>query len=202
MKPLTLDDLLHAARDSKMSDDERREQAASFAFGQLALTKAWRNRPLTDLTELRTRCRELAGLSTSVMAEIVKISVKMSPSGRGPLLITEFRVQQKSHPFFQGFAGPTHTWIVRLHNPSTYADIRALMLSVLGANPHDATEPQADAASLLARAVCGSEAANESLRRKHGIDASVVVGVQLERVPDETRDGKPITRFLWRPAER
>lgn len=44
-----------------MTDEERREQAASFAFGQIALTKEWRDRPADELAQLRAHCRKLAG---------------------------------------------------------------------------------------------------------------------------------------------
>ncbi len=49
------------ARSIEMTDEERREQAASFAYGNLALTAEWRYRPESHLQELRMLCRELAG---------------------------------------------------------------------------------------------------------------------------------------------
>lgn len=61
---MTLNDLLEKARNSgPMTDEQRREQAADFAFGQLALTKEWRGRPISELDQLRALCRKLAGLS-------------------------------------------------------------------------------------------------------------------------------------------
>ena len=44
-----------------MTDEERNEQAASFAFGQLALTKEWQDKSAPELAELRETCRRLAG---------------------------------------------------------------------------------------------------------------------------------------------
>lgn len=55
-------DLIEAARKlGPMTDEQRREQAASFAFGNLALTSAWRDKSAPELAELRALCRELAG---------------------------------------------------------------------------------------------------------------------------------------------
>jgi hypothetical protein len=55
-------DLIERARAmGPMTDEERREQAASFAFGQLALTKEWRDKSARELAELRAACRRLAG---------------------------------------------------------------------------------------------------------------------------------------------
>lgn len=55
-------DLIEAARKlGPMTDEQRREQAASFAFGQLALTSAWADKAADELAELRQLCRELAG---------------------------------------------------------------------------------------------------------------------------------------------
>lgn len=50
------------ARKIVMTDAERREQAASFAFGNLALTKEWRYKPESELVKLRHMCMEMAGL--------------------------------------------------------------------------------------------------------------------------------------------
>jgi hypothetical protein len=44
-----------------MTDEEQREQAASFAFGNLALTKEWSTKPVAELAKLRELCRKLAG---------------------------------------------------------------------------------------------------------------------------------------------
>ena len=45
-----------------MTDEQRREQAASFAFGNLALTSQWRDKSGPELAELRAMCRRMAGL--------------------------------------------------------------------------------------------------------------------------------------------
>jgi hypothetical protein len=58
---MTLEDLITEARKHQMTDRERREQVASFAFGNLALTKEWSSRPIAELGELRTLCRKMAG---------------------------------------------------------------------------------------------------------------------------------------------
>jgi hypothetical protein len=56
--------LIEAARAlGPMSDNQRREQAASFAFGQLALTRKWRDKSAPELSELRELCRKLANCS-------------------------------------------------------------------------------------------------------------------------------------------
>lgn len=44
-----------------MTDEERREQAASFAFGQIALTREWHDKSAPELAELRALCRRMAG---------------------------------------------------------------------------------------------------------------------------------------------
>jgi hypothetical protein len=44
-----------------MTDGERREQAASFAFGNLALTREWADASAERLAELRAMCRRMAG---------------------------------------------------------------------------------------------------------------------------------------------
>lgn len=44
-----------------MTDSQRREQAASFAFGNLALTREWADRSSPELEELRELCRRMAG---------------------------------------------------------------------------------------------------------------------------------------------
>ncbi len=55
-------DLIEKARAlGPMTDEQRREQAASFAFGQLALTSAWRDKSAPELAVLRETCRQLAG---------------------------------------------------------------------------------------------------------------------------------------------
>ncbi len=55
-------ELIEAARAlGPMSDEQRREQAASFAFGQIALTSAWRDKQAPELAELRAMCRRMAG---------------------------------------------------------------------------------------------------------------------------------------------
>jgi len=55
-------DLIEEARKrGPMSDAERREQAASFAFGNLALTSQWRDATHEELKVLRERCRRAAG---------------------------------------------------------------------------------------------------------------------------------------------
>ncbi len=60
---MTFEQLLEQARAlGPMTDEQRREQAANFAFGQLALTKEWHGRPLSELAELRALCRKMAGL--------------------------------------------------------------------------------------------------------------------------------------------
>lgn len=48
-----------------MTDEQRREQAASFAFGQIALTSQWRDRSAPELAKLRETCRQMAGLGAS-----------------------------------------------------------------------------------------------------------------------------------------
>jgi len=53
--------LIEAARKVVMTDEQRREQAASFAFGQLALTKEWSDKSAPELAELRALCRKMAG---------------------------------------------------------------------------------------------------------------------------------------------
>lgn len=60
---MTLEDLIEAAKKlPPMTDLERREQAASFAFGQIALTREWREKPVEDLAKLQAMCRKAAGL--------------------------------------------------------------------------------------------------------------------------------------------
>lgn len=53
--------LVERARAPRMTEEERREQAASFAFGQMALMKEWRDAPPETLDKLRALCRRLAG---------------------------------------------------------------------------------------------------------------------------------------------
>jgi hypothetical protein len=45
-----------------MTDEQRREQAASFAFGQIALTSDWRDKTAPELDRLRKTCRQMVGL--------------------------------------------------------------------------------------------------------------------------------------------
>ncbi len=45
-----------------MTERERREQAASFAYGNLALMKKYDNASPTTLAHLRDMCRKAAGL--------------------------------------------------------------------------------------------------------------------------------------------
>jgi hypothetical protein len=55
-------DLIEKARAlGPMTDEQRREQAASFAFGNLALTKEWCDKPSDELAKLRDACRRAAG---------------------------------------------------------------------------------------------------------------------------------------------
>jgi hypothetical protein len=55
--------IIEAARKlGPMTDEQRREQAASFAFGQIALTAAWRDKTAPELDRLRETCRQMAGL--------------------------------------------------------------------------------------------------------------------------------------------
>lgn len=49
-----------------MTDEERREQAASFAFGQLALTREYADATADKLAELRERCRCAAGCADAI----------------------------------------------------------------------------------------------------------------------------------------
>ncbi len=60
-KDKTLAELMILARSIVMTDEERREQAASFAYGNLALTKEWQYKPESELVKLRMLCREMAG---------------------------------------------------------------------------------------------------------------------------------------------
>lgn len=50
-----------ARKRGPMTDEERREQAASFAFGNLALTREWCDKTADQLAELRETCRRMAG---------------------------------------------------------------------------------------------------------------------------------------------
>lgn len=61
MSDLTLEELIEKARKTPMTDDERREQAASFAYGNLALTKEWADASEEKLAWLRSTCRRMAG---------------------------------------------------------------------------------------------------------------------------------------------
>lgn len=55
-------DLIEEARKrGPMTDEERKEQAASFAFGNLALTKEWIDADAVKLAGLRAMCRRMAG---------------------------------------------------------------------------------------------------------------------------------------------
>lgn len=54
-------DLIEKARAVPMTEDERREQTANFAFGNLAMTKEWENRSPAELEALRQKIRKLAG---------------------------------------------------------------------------------------------------------------------------------------------
>lgn len=64
-KKTTINDLVELMKQARdrgpMSDEERREQAASFTFGNLALTKEWREKSVIELAELRKLCRKMAG---------------------------------------------------------------------------------------------------------------------------------------------
>ncbi len=53
--------LIQHARIVQMTDKDRREQAASFAFGQVALMKEHANDTQAELAELMATCRRLAG---------------------------------------------------------------------------------------------------------------------------------------------
>lgn len=60
-----LEKLIEEARKrGPMTDEERREQAASFAFGNLALTKEYANASEAKLVQLRSTCRRMAGCSS------------------------------------------------------------------------------------------------------------------------------------------
>lgn len=57
-----LAELIRKARElPPMTPEEEREQAASFAYGQVALMKEWHDAPPEKLEELRQLCRRLAG---------------------------------------------------------------------------------------------------------------------------------------------
>ena len=56
-----LADLIEKARAAPMTEEERREQTANFAFGNLAMTKEWHNRSPAELEALRQKIRKLAG---------------------------------------------------------------------------------------------------------------------------------------------
>ncbi len=62
-------DLIEKARAlGPMTDAERREQAASFAFGNLALTSQWADKPADELAKLRELCRKAAGCEEAEIA--------------------------------------------------------------------------------------------------------------------------------------
>lgn len=64
-----LAELIEAARKlPPMTDEERREQAASFAFGQIALTREYADADADKLAALRALCRKMAGCSDDRLA--------------------------------------------------------------------------------------------------------------------------------------
>lgn len=50
-----------ARRLPAMTEEERREQAASFAFGNMALTREWQKKTPEELAALKAQIRKLAG---------------------------------------------------------------------------------------------------------------------------------------------
>lgn len=56
-----LDELIKRVTAMPMTDEERREQAASFAFGNIALTKEWANKSEEELNKLRRKLRRMSG---------------------------------------------------------------------------------------------------------------------------------------------
>jgi hypothetical protein len=54
--------LIREASKHPMTDQQRKEQAASFVFGNLALMKEYEHATPAELRELRERCRKAAGL--------------------------------------------------------------------------------------------------------------------------------------------
>lgn len=63
-KQLELDALIVEIRNlPPMTQEQKAEQAASFAYGNIALTKEYRDAPPAKLEELRVLCRRAAGLT-------------------------------------------------------------------------------------------------------------------------------------------
>jgi len=59
----TLADMMADALEAGLTDDERREQVAVFAFANLALTEEWSARPLSELEELKRACERFVQIS-------------------------------------------------------------------------------------------------------------------------------------------
>jgi hypothetical protein len=53
--------LIAKARETPMTPEEEREQVASFAFGNLAMTKEWQAKSPEELEDLRQRIRKMSG---------------------------------------------------------------------------------------------------------------------------------------------
>lgn len=63
-KQATYDDLVRRVRElPPMTEQERKEQRASFAYGNLALMREYRDASPEKLEALRQMCRSAAGLS-------------------------------------------------------------------------------------------------------------------------------------------
>lgn len=138
--------------------------------------------------------------------EIQKVFVKKRFKG-GNVFICEFKILESNNEKHK--VGTTGSWCPKLELPNTFGDIKSLMFSATGTNPKDVKAEDESAhrqATLLARAACGSEAAQKELEaelKAVGIDSDgSVVGavVALECVQTKTKENKDFTRYTWSTA--
>lgn len=131
-------DLIEKARAlGPMTDAQRREQAASFAFGNLALTSQWCDKPAEELAKLREMCRKAAGC--------VKITL---PYGLNvPTLKAVVEAVEGMEHFGEGL----------IHQGDLLGNMReAIRIEEAGyAKPHPELQPQRHAAVSLVEAADG-----------------------------------------------
>ena len=135
------------------------------------------------------------------LVELTNVFVKPRWKG-GNIFVAEFKILESNNDAHK--AGSSRSWAPKLELPNTFGDIKALVLAAIGTDPKSVTEADKalhEQATLLARAVCGSESAKAELKTA-GIDDFSLVGcrVRLETMPTKTKENKPFTRYTWSPA--
>ena len=133
------------------------------------------------------------------VVELTNLFVKQRWKG-GNVFVAEFKVVESNNEKHK--PGSSGSWVPKIENPNTFGDIKSLVFAALGIPPSVAKDNEAlhAQASMLARAVCGSEAAKAELKAA-GVEDYSLVGrqVRLECVQTKTKEQKDFTRYTWAP---